>query len=126
MPQQDRYVIALLSRLPFHDQEAVALLTTPAISARVTVAGRSLRIIDVHLRPPVSAGWAAIRNQQLVEIGRLLGDRFEPVMIVGNFNITTYSSIFSRWLEDNELRSAATPTVITISWPTFLPYSEYS
>jgi hypothetical protein len=48
------------------------------------------------------------------------------VMIVGDFNITTYSSIFSRWLEDNELRSAATPTVITISWPTFLPYSEYS
>ena len=119
--QQDRFGIALLSRLPFHDQEAVDLLTTPAISARVTVAGRSLRIIGVHLRPPVSAGWAAIRNQQLVEIGRLLGDRSEPVMIVGDFNITTYSSIFSRWLEDNELRSAATPTVITISWPTFLP-----
>jgi endonuclease/exonuclease/phosphatase (EEP) superfamily protein YafD len=121
VPQQDRFGIALLSRLPFHDEEAVDLLTTPAISARVTVAGRSMRIVGVHLRPPVSAGWAAIRNQQLVEIGRLLGDRAEPVLIVGDFNITTYSSIFSRWLEDNELRSAALPTVVTISWPTFLP-----
>ena len=121
VPQQDRFGIALLSRVPFHDQEAVDLLTTPAVSARVTVAGRAVRIIGVHLRPPVSAGWAAIRNQQLIEIGKLLGNRAEPVMIVGDFNITSYSTIFSRWLEDNELRSAARPTDFAISWPTFLP-----
>jgi len=121
VPQQDRFGIALLSRVPFHDQEVVDLLTTPAISARVSVAGRSVRIIGVHLRPPVSAGWAATRNQQLIELGRMLEDRAEPVIVVGDFNITSYSSIFSRWLVDNELRSAALPTAVTISWPTFLP-----
>jgi endonuclease/exonuclease/phosphatase (EEP) superfamily protein YafD len=122
VPRQDSFGIALLSRLPFHDQEAVDLLATPAVSAHITVAGQAVRIIGVHLRPPVSSGWAATRNQQLIEIIRLLGNRAEPVMIIGDFNITSYSSVFSRWLEDNQLRSAALPTELTISWPTFLPF----
>jgi len=120
-PQQDRFGIALLSRIPFIEQESVDLLATAAISARINLAGQSVRLLGVHLRPPVSAGWAAMRNQQLVEIDELLGERTEPVIIVGDFNTTTYSPIFSEWLAENELRSAAQATGLTISWPTFLP-----
>jgi len=121
VPQQDRFGIAVLSRVPFHDETSIDLLTTPAVSARIPMAGRLVRILGVHLRPPVSAGWAAIRNQQLVEIGKLLDERSEPVIVVGDFNITTYSSIFAQWLKERELRSAAQATGLTISWPTFFP-----
>jgi endonuclease/exonuclease/phosphatase (EEP) superfamily protein YafD len=121
MPRSGRFGIALLSRIPIIDPESADLLGTPAISARIKHAGQSLRLLGVHLQPPVNRDWSTARNQQLAEIGKLLDDRTEPVMIVGDFNITTYSPIFSAWLAANGLRSTAQAAGPTISWPTFLP-----
>ena len=120
-PRPDRFGIALLSRLPFSERETFDLLTTNAISARINFAGQSVSLLGVHLRPPVSTGWAVTRNQQLIEIGKLIADRSEPIVIIGDFNQTTYSPAFADWLADNQLRSAALASGLTFSWPTFLP-----
>jgi len=117
-PQPDRFGMALLSRLPLEDVETFDLLTSTTISARAEFSGRSVRVFGVHLRPPVSASSTAARDQQLEELGRLLADRSEPLIVTGDFNVTTYSPVFSEWLTENRLRDAGR---LTISWPTFLP-----
>ncbi|MFL2546427.1 MAG: endonuclease/exonuclease/phosphatase family protein [Candidatus Rariloculaceae bacterium] len=120
-PQHSRFGIALLSRIPLKESKTFDLVTTTAVTAEVELDGQSVSILGVHLRSPVSAQLAHERNQQLDELGGLLADRSDPTIIVGDFNITAYSPIFSRWLADNRLRSAFQTSGFGISWPTYLP-----
>jgi endonuclease/exonuclease/phosphatase (EEP) superfamily protein YafD len=119
--QNDNFGIGLISRYPLRDTEIRDLLGTPAVSALVEVGEERLRIVGAHLRPPLSAEWSAARNRQLEELGRWIDMASEPTAVVGDFNITAYSPIFSAWLDEHGLSTPARSTSTTISWPTSLP-----
>ena len=93
----DNFGIGLISRFPLHDAELRDLLGTPTISGFVELGGERLRIVGAHLRPPISAEWSSARNTQLVELGRWIEMETGPMVVVGDFNITAYSPIFSTW-----------------------------
>lgn len=120
-PQGGNFGISLISRHPLSDTAVRDLLGTPALSALVERDGVRLRIIGAHLRPPISSAWAAARDSQLEELGRWIDDEPGPTVVVGDFNITTYSPIFSAWLDEHGLYTPASSTRSTISWPTTLP-----
>ncbi len=120
-PQSDNFGIGLISRLPLHDAAIRDLLGTPAVSAHIDLSGQRLRIIGTHLRPPTSARWSRARDLQLAELGRWIGAEPGPTIVVGDFNTTIYSPIFSAWLDEHGLYTPARATRSTISWPTFLP-----
>ena len=120
-PQDDNFGIGLLSRVPLYDTEIRDLLGTPAVSAELALGGEPLRIIGAHLRPPRSARWTAARNRQLEELGRWIDAEPAPTAVVGDFNITTYSPVFSSWLSERGLYTPARSTSTAISWPTTLP-----
>lgn len=121
LPTRDAYGIALLSRFPLDEATSFELESTPAIDARVRSPQGVFRLIGVHLRAPTKSLYAAERNRQLDALAALSDSTDEPLVIVGDFNITPFSPFFADWLIDTELSDARSGAGIGFSWPTFLP-----
>lgn len=121
VPRDDLFGIALFSRLPFLDERVFQLQSTTAVDIRLASAGRSVRLLGVHLRPPVSAEWAAERNRQLAQLTTMAGAENTPLIALGDFNITPYSPLFNSELAGSGLRDARLSRGWGFSWPTFFP-----
>lgn len=121
IPRDDRYGIALFSRRPFMDQSPLQLQTTNAIDMRISLAGRSVRVLGVHLRSPTSAAWSAERNRQLSQLVAIARQEPGPLVVVGDFNISPYSPIFMAALPPTGLRDSGRARGLNFSWPTSVP-----
>ena len=121
VPRNDLFGIALFSRLPFLDERVFQLQGTSAVDIRIASAGRSVRLLGVHLRPPVSTEWAAERNRQLAQLTAMARKDSAPLIALGDFNITPYSPLFTSELAGSGLRDARLSRGWGFSWPTFLP-----
>ena len=121
LAQEDRFGIGLFSRLPFVDQRAVRLQTTTAIEVRVSLAGRAVRVLGVHLRPPLSEAWSQERNRQLAEVAAIAREASEPLVVLGDFNTSPYSANFTAALGSSGLTDAGLGRGWRYTWPTFLP-----
>jgi vancomycin resistance protein VanJ len=108
----------LLSRHPIvwsqvHDLNGFAL-----IDALVQTPSGLLRVYVAHLASPKTPGQTAIRRQQLDQLGLLLRDSAEPVLLLGDLNLSTISPHWQRFAADaNLLRPASAPTG---TWPSWL------
>lgn len=121
LPERHAFGLALLSRYPLDGAERIDLETTAAIDARVLAPQGAFRVIGVHLRPPMSSGFAAERNRQLELLAQRYAAAAEPLVVAGDFNVTPFSPFFADWLLQTGLRDARGGTGPGISWPTFLP-----
>lgn len=95
-PQDNYYGMALLSRLELIDPEVRFLVQDDIPSIRATVAlrsGRRICLYGVHPRPPepVRNQDAAPRDAELVLVGREIGERDDPTIVVGDFNDVGWS-----------------------------------
>lgn len=120
-PARGPYGIALLSRYPLADARPFALGQTMAIKARVTTPSGSFTIIGVHLRSPTSAAGAAERNRQL---GLLAAERArvaDPLVVIGDFNVSPFSPYYRDWLAAAHLDDTRRGRTYLATWPTFLP-----
>jgi endonuclease/exonuclease/phosphatase family metal-dependent hydrolase len=73
----------------------------------------------------MTAAMAAERNRQYGDLIQLagaggMGGAAEPLVIVGDFNTTRYSPVFSDWLTASRLRDVHAG--LDITWPTYLPF----
>jgi len=121
IPKDDRYGIALFSRRPFLNQRSIRLQSTSAIDVRVSVSGRSVRVLGVHLRSPTSRAWSEERNRQLAELTAIARRETDPLLVLGDFNISPYSPIFASTLAASGLRDSRRGRSWYFTWPTFLP-----
>ena len=80
-----------------------------------------MRIVGIHLRPPVSAEWSAERNRQLSDLAALARREIDPLVLVGDFNVTPYSPFFTQTLASAGLRDSGRARGVHFSWPTFFP-----
>jgi endonuclease/exonuclease/phosphatase (EEP) superfamily protein YafD len=120
--RQDPFGIGLLSRVPITAVETLDLLGAPAIDARLAVAGAgALRLIGVHLWPPIAARLAQQRNAQLDELAGLVAGSTEPLAVTGDFNITPYAPRMSAWLEQTGLTDPRRGHGFAVSWPVSFP-----
>jgi endonuclease/exonuclease/phosphatase (EEP) superfamily protein YafD len=120
-PDDGAFGIALLSRYRLDGARGIDLETTAAVDARVESPLGAFRLIGVHLRPPTSPAFAAERNRQLGALADLRRSIDEPLVVVGDFNVTPFSPWFANWLLETGLRDARSGRGPSISWPTFLP-----
>ncbi|MFS8608174.1 MAG: endonuclease/exonuclease/phosphatase family protein [Gammaproteobacteria bacterium] len=120
-PERGAFGIGLLSRYPLEDARAFPLETTTAIDARIAAPGGPLRLIGVHLRPPMTAADAAERHRQLDHLAALVAERNEPTAICGDFNLTPYSPEFTDFARRTGMRDARAGRGPGITWPTSLP-----
>jgi endonuclease/exonuclease/phosphatase (EEP) superfamily protein YafD len=122
-PRFDPFGIALFSRHPFESVEELKLGPTSAIDARLRTPRGTTRVIGVHLLPPISADWAMQRNSQLDALAdhAAAAAATEPLIVLGDFNISPYSPYFQDWLGQAHLTDAGRGLGPRFTWPSFLP-----
>lgn len=112
--------LALYARWPLAEQQVLDLGDgIPALSARLQLPGRSLRVIVAHPQAPVRGPQ---RNREQMQ-ALLAQVRDEPdLLLLGDLNCTPWSSSFRALLEDGGLHNARQGFGIRPSWtPLGLP-----
>ncbi len=122
-PREDNFGIALFSRLPFTDGRVAHLgrPALPSIIARFEVGGRPLTLIGTHALPPLGSRYSRARNQHLEALADLAALQEDPVMVLGDLNVTPWSPFFRDLLRDGALRNARKGYGLRPTWPTMLP-----
>lgn len=114
--------VLLLSRLPLTQAEVVPAFSDdePPLLATLRAGGRTLRVLGVHATWPMLPRHAADRNRQLRQLARLSREIREPLIVLGDLNVSPFSAHFQTLLADGRLRSAAENHGWQPTWPTFL------
>ncbi len=124
LPRSDYFGIGLFSRRPLLEPTLLDLgyRNVPAISVRVQGA-REVRIVGVHLEWPLTPASAAGRNTQLENLALRLQKAAsgEATVLLGDLNLTRWSSRFGALTRATGLRDAAAGFGWQPTWPTFLP-----
>lgn len=87
----------------------------PSVEISLPGPNGPLRIIGTHPILPSGAELTHNRNTHLRQLARDIDQR--PTLVMGDFNITPWSPVFTRFLQESQLTRHAT----TATWPTFLP-----
>lgn len=122
-PGEGHFGIALFSRFPLHDPQVIAIGNhdSPTIRARVHLHGRRLTLVATHPFPPIGARQSRTRNQQLAALPRLMTHRSTPVLLLGDLNVSPWSSHFRRLLEESGLHDSSAGRGLYPTWPVHMP-----
>jgi len=120
-PADGNFGLAVLSRHPLTTTSTLALETTSAISSRIEAPGGAIRLVAVHLVPPVSGGLAARRNRQLETLAELARSTDDTLLICGDFNLSPYSPYFTRFEAAARVRDTRKGHGLRMSWPSRIP-----
>ncbi|MEE8306309.1 MAG: endonuclease/exonuclease/phosphatase family protein [Gammaproteobacteria bacterium] len=121
-PRDDNFGLALYSRWPLVSAEAISLGgSTAAIVADLESPNGPLRIITVHLRPPLSEDWAAQQTRQFDALTEFAIQADIPLAVAGDFNATPWSPNFKRWIDTARLQNGIQSGGPAYTWPTGLP-----
>jgi endonuclease/exonuclease/phosphatase (EEP) superfamily protein YafD len=117
--RDDNFGIALFSRLPFDGAEIVYFgrSEVPSVAARLTVAGRKLTILGTHPLPPGSPENFTLRNEQLDAVATFAKNRSNPVIVLGDLNVTPWSCCFQRLMKQGGLTDSSAGRGIYATWP---------
>jgi len=125
-PRDDNFGIALFSKLPFETVEETRWGPSdlPSLHAKVRVSDQIVSIITTHPLPPTGADYYWSRNLQLIDVAdavRLIDD---PIILIGDLNITMWSGDYHQLETDTGLVNARNGFGILPTWPTFLPVAK--
>lgn len=121
LPRSDNFGIALLSRYPLESARELQLGATAAIDAVLVAPAGRVRLIGVHLMPPVSRTGAAERNAQLATLAAYIDKHDDPLVVTGDFNLSPYSPHYGAWLAHTGLVDARPRYGLGFTWPSFFP-----
>jgi endonuclease/exonuclease/phosphatase (EEP) superfamily protein YafD len=128
LAREDPYGIALLSRWPVRDLQAIDFAGDglPALVARIDVRGHEVQVIALHTRWPVLPGLQAMRDRALQRAAAVAADQPAATILLGDLNLTPYAPAFGRLVAESGLRDAFDdqawrPTWQAGFWPLALP-----
>lgn len=115
--------IGLLSRYPLKNAEFINFSEDwmPSISADVKLPSGSVRIFVTHPTPPMSQTSFGFRNRHLTSlvgnVQRVLASQPDlPVLVVGDLNLTPWTSRYQDLLRESGLRDASAGRGLTPTW----------
>lgn len=114
-PQQDQFGMAILSRFPLMDVEAVAPqdhLQTLRVRAQIDWSAGRFNLTAVHPMPPIGALYARSRDEGLRAEASLLSGADLPGILVGDLNDTPWGAGMRSVGHDLQRVSSMAPT-----WP---------
>lgn len=114
------YGIVVFSQLPLDNTEIKFFGTNKraSILGNLSIKGQVISLIATHPPPPVKPAWFESRNNQLDEISQYIQQLTNPVLMVGDLNITMWSPYYKRFVRQTGLRNARQGFGILPSWPT--------
>lgn len=124
--REDNFGIALWSRRPWSEARVIALgdAGVPSIRATLPLRGTSVCVLATHPLPPGGPAYSRYRNGQLAEIADFVCARPEPVLVVGDLNVTPWSPYFRDLLRATGLHNSSTGRGLHGSWPAWFPLSR--
>ena len=121
-PRDDPFGIALYSKFPL---ESTAIIESvprgfPSLITEARIGSTRLNIISTHPMPPVGSADSAARNLQLDAVAQLASRTPEPLVVIGDLNITMWSHQYARFEERSMLENARRGFGVEPTWPLFL------
>jgi endonuclease/exonuclease/phosphatase (EEP) superfamily protein YafD len=86
----------------------------PTLDARFTGEPGTFRLLATHLISPSTPGRSRGQERQVDDIIRLVGDGREPLLLIGDLNITPWSRLWTRLVGATGLKGA--PGIVP-TWP---------
>ncbi|MGC9527188.1 MAG: endonuclease/exonuclease/phosphatase family protein [Limnospira sp.] len=123
-PREGYSGISLYSRLPIEESslEFFGDSKRPSIVAKITQGDRPFSVIATHPVPPLNRGLFSLRNREIETMAKFISTLPEPVILLGDLNITMWSPIYKNTLEQTRLRNSRRGFGILPTWPTFKPH----
>lgn len=134
VPRWHGFGIAFFSKFPISDSSTVQLADNqtdgPALSIKLKVGQRDLRLVGVHAVSPMNVERLRIRNVQFEDISLYLSQCEEPTILLGDFNCTTWSPYLQKLMRDAELSDSRRgfgylPTWNANDWPFQIPIDHF-
>jgi endonuclease/exonuclease/phosphatase (EEP) superfamily protein YafD len=91
------------------------------LSAWLAPHGHPIELLGVHLRWPMSPDSAAMRNRELAGLAAYASRASVPLVVVGDFNATRYTTPFARMLRAGRLGDCAAGRGLHATWPSRFP-----
>jgi endonuclease/exonuclease/phosphatase (EEP) superfamily protein YafD len=115
--------LAMYSRLPIitSREKSFGSFRIPALIATVDVKDHPLVVYTTHLTSPSTIWDARARNQALLQLAQEIHLIKEPVILLGDMNISPWSPYFYDLLRTSGLKDSRDGFGIQASWPTFAP-----
>ena len=122
-PESDNFGIAFYTNLEVESLELVDYLDCgiPSVRCVATVDGKRVTIIGTHPVPPIGKTYYGMRNEQLKAIAGELAEADGRALVVGDFNMSSWSSHFGSFMEQTGLRDSRKGFGLCTSWPTTNP-----
>ena len=119
---EDIWGVVILSRWPLiAPQPATQDGLLFAARAEIDLGDRKFRLYGAHLNWPVTPANVRVRNAQLQALGRELAECPHACVVVGDFNVTPWSSHFRDVLKSNGVHDCAAGRGLLGTWYSALP-----
>ncbi len=99
------------------DVRRLQIRLRPAVEATLDVGGERVNVLAIHPLSPTSKRRAELRDEYLREVSLWARGRDGPVVIVGDFNATPWSSSFRRLKSSAGLRNSMSGHGLQPTWP---------
>jgi endonuclease/exonuclease/phosphatase (EEP) superfamily protein YafD len=116
--------IGLFSRLPMEKAEARLIEASPMpfVTGEIIVEGKPVTLFGSHLQDPTTSVRANVRNIQLSGLAQVVKEIQNPVILLGDLNISPWSPHFKDFIEESGLDESRKKTGLRLTWPTnFFP-----
>lgn len=117
LPRPDNFGIALLSKIEMKSAVvAFGLRSKPSIVSDFNINKKSVSVIATHPMPPISQQAFENRNNQLQYIVKHRPNFSKYLIVVGDFNTSSFSNQFNR-LTEHDLRDSRIGFGLLPTWP---------
>jgi len=115
----DNFGIALYSAYPLQNSEIKLFsdVGVPSISAGIEINTQRIKIIATHPLPADSLAYSIERDIHLERLREHILSLKEPVLLLGDLNVVSWSPIFERFIEGTGLNNAREGFGIIPTWP---------
>lgn len=108
-PREDNFGMALYSRRPLRNARFARLAAVPTIVATIDLGSREVDLVLVHVLPPISSDYVAMRDAHLEKLGQLRPCPGHGLVLAGDFNLTPYSPRYAQYFEAQGFRLPRAP-----------------
>lgn len=116
--------ILMYSKYPLDDVkvELFGDYVRESLTANLTINGSPISLIAAHPWPPIKAKMFSSRNLLLKKVGQYINNQPNPVIFLGDLNITMWSPYYQQLVQQTHLKNARQGFGIRPTWPRAVSY----
>lgn len=113
--------VFVASRTPIEVDSAATFAVKGLVRFTTQIKGKALTVIACHAYNPLKEIDFLTRNQELRHIAALVIKERNPTLVIGDLNITPWSVIYQKFIEESRLKNARQGFRLNPTWPVWMP-----